>query len=117
MEDRRSDAWRQERRQQIAAALARQRDKIDAPSPSPAPLPEELRRQIAEALDSNSRRTPEPMAIDSRVNRRARVGQSFQNFVWGLLMLPVVALVVVVVLGVLGVGARVLVGLARLAGG
>ena len=44
MEDRRSDAWREERRQQIAAALTRQRAKIDAPSPAslPAPSPEEL---------------------------------------------------------------------------
>jgi hypothetical protein len=65
------------------------------------------------------RRNPEPpVSLGRRILRHWRwVGDDVRSIGFALIVLPVLGLLLLGVLGVLGVGARVLAGLARLAGG
>jgi hypothetical protein len=147
MEDRRSDTWREERREQIAAALARQRataEQGEQPTPKTGwawladptaraaardlwvkypmtvsqeyidSLPDhELRAEITAARQKQTRQLEQ----SKRRAKAALRAENVKGYLIGLAFLPVLGLIVLALLGVLGVGARVLVGLARLAGG
>jgi hypothetical protein len=71
MADRWSDAWREERREQIAAALVRQRAKAD--TRPPAPLSEAGSPDVpALGRDRQPRGNPEPLTLSRRILRHWR---------------------------------------------
>jgi anti-sigma factor RsiW len=73
-------------------------------------------REHGMTLEEKERRERNRQEWERKKRELAR-RESVISFGYALLVLPVLALLLLAVLGVLGVGARVIVGLARLAGG